>query len=151
MEVWRFVNNLCNGRDDADWRSHGRVSTQVVRWGVDMQHVDRMADLIAEAPKQQRTHLRWLQVRRGTFVTLHYLNGSLELTYRREIAVRVFDVGRNTFGLIFCREQRLKQAAFVVDAFGHCRFIGAVYGVFDGREVIFGDLVGRAHRFFFDF
>jgi glycine hydroxymethyltransferase len=54
-----------------------RIGTpELVRWGVDMQHVDRMADLIAEALNSNNPAAMAPRVRdwRGTFDTLHYMN-----------------------------------------------------------------------------
>jgi glycine hydroxymethyltransferase len=49
---------------------------ELVRWGVDVQHVDRMADLIAEALSSNNPSAMAPRVRdwRGTFDTLHYMN-----------------------------------------------------------------------------
>jgi glycine hydroxymethyltransferase len=54
-----------------------RIGTpELVRWGVDVQHVDRMADLIAEALSSNNPSAMAPRVRdwRGTFDTLHYMN-----------------------------------------------------------------------------
>lgn len=54
-----------------------RIGTpELVRWGVDMQHVDRMADLIAEALSSNDPSAMAPRVRewRETFETLHYIN-----------------------------------------------------------------------------
>jgi glycine hydroxymethyltransferase len=54
-----------------------RIGTpELVRWGVDMQHVDPMADLIAEALSSNNPSAMAPRVRdwRGTFDTLHYMN-----------------------------------------------------------------------------
>ena len=54
-----------------------RIGTpELVRWGVDVQHVDRMADLIAEALSGNNPSAMAPRVRdwRGTFDTLHYMN-----------------------------------------------------------------------------
>jgi glycine hydroxymethyltransferase len=69
---------FCNGRDDAGLaQSWPRIGTpELVRWGVDMQHVDRMADLIAEALSNKDPSAMAPRVRdvRGTFDTLHLMN-----------------------------------------------------------------------------
>ena len=48
---------------------------ELVRWGVDMQHVDRMADLIAEALTSNDPTAMAPRVRdwRETFDKLHYI------------------------------------------------------------------------------
>ncbi len=54
-----------------------RIGTpELVRWGVDVQHVDRMADLIAEALSSNNSSAMAPRVRdwRRTFDTLHYMN-----------------------------------------------------------------------------
>ena len=54
-----------------------RIGTpELVRWGVDVQNVDRMADLIAEALSSNNPSAMAPRVRdwRGTFDTLHYMN-----------------------------------------------------------------------------